>query len=310
MAGPDMLAGVFDSLSLRRPEGYVVNDDLRAAVQVALQSGRPLLLTGEPGTGKTQLAARLAYERGIPLLEFHTRSSSIARDLFYQYDALRHFHASHFEQVPRRVEEFITYQALGLAILMTRASEQPGPILPEPHEQGRPTQSVVLVDEIDKAPRDFPNDLLDEIERLHFTVAETGQRFDCEVERRPVLVITSNSERTLPDAFLRRCAFYHLQFPDTESLLRITANRLRPVAESAEIRRRRAIERFEEIRNLQMRKRPATAELLDWLAYLESREIDVTDPQRQQTNELKHSYCLLAKNPDDLRLLWDRYDFI
>ena len=164
------------SVTAAHPGLYLADDGLRDAVNVALALGQPLLLTGEPGTGKTQLAASLAHELGLgePLV-FNVKTTSTAHDLFYRYDSLRHFHASQFERTEQKAEDFITYEALGLAILRTLSPSDPQLPAGFAHTQG--TRSVVLIDEIDKAPRDLPNNLLNEFEAMTFTVKETGRSF-------------------------------------------------------------------------------------------------------------------------------------
>ena len=165
--------------TLDDPAGYDAEPGLRDAVNVAIQLGQPLLVTGEPGTGKTQLGAAIAYELGQPgALECHTKTTSSARDLFYRYDALGHFHAAQFRRDnPPAVEEFIAYEALGLAILLAQDPIEAKDDLPKKYREVGPIRSVVLIDEIDKAPRDLPNDVLNEIEHMTFTVRETGRTF-------------------------------------------------------------------------------------------------------------------------------------
>lgn len=288
------------------PSGYVADRGLREAVNVALTLGQPLLVTGEPGTGKTQLAASVAHELELPPpLRLHTKSSTSVQDFFYRYDALRHFHDAQFREDTPRIDEYIEYQALGLAILLGMDPETAAPFLGDEFGGVGPTKSVVLVDEIDKAPRDVPNDLLHELDEMAFTVKETGRQFACGDEYRPVVIITSNSEKTLPDAFLRRCVFYHIPFPDGERLRQIVLNRLdlngKFTLEMAE----HAIEHFEELRTLKLRKRPATAELLAWLSVLKRHEIDVRQPGPGDREVIALTYSILAKSREDLWLLRD-----
>ena len=275
--------------SLNDPTGYVAEPGLRDAVNVALALGQPLLLTGEPGTGKTQLAGSLAHELGLgaPLV-FHVKTTSLARDLFYRYDSLAHFHDAQFRRDEKiEIETYIDYEALGLAVM--RAEEK----------AAERVRSVVLIDEIDKAPRDLPNDVLNEIEAMAFTVRETGRTFRADPRYRPIVVLTSNSEKNLPDAFLRRCVFYHIEFPDTDRLREIISRRV-PLSDAFQAEKLEpALARFEEIRRLQLGKLPATAELLAWVRILDQLQLDVRDAGRQR--EVAASYTALAKNDDDLK---------
>jgi len=291
--------------SILDPSHYLAAKPLRDAVNVALTLGQPLLLTGEPGTGKTQLAGSVAFELGLsaPLI-FHAKTSSVARDLFYRYDTLRHFHDSQVRKDPTIApESYITYEALGLAILLSLPAEQADPFLPAALQGKGPIRSVVLIDEIDKAPRDLPNDVLNEIETLSFTIPETGQRFEAVPEYRPIIILTSNSEKNLPDAFLRRCIFYHIPFPGRDQLLEIVQRRLRIDPSFTREMLENAIQHFEWIRSLPLRKRPATAEFLQWIRILEDMRIDVKNLGPQQTEALALSYSVLAKMREDLQLL-------
>jgi MoxR-like ATPase len=311
---------------LNDPVEYYMDENLRSAVQVALMLGLPLLVTGKPGTGKTQLAKRVALELGLKTerypLTFFTKSTSTARDLFYHYDALRHFRDSQVAGSSVDAEPYITYEALGLAILLSLKPtdkqrvkvnkylpenlQNEGPLLPRP---------VVLIDEIDKAPRDFPNDLLNEIEGMSFTVKEVkdeggrkqGLTVAADPQYRPVVIITSNSERDLPDAFLRRCIFYHIELPDENLLKRIVAGRLGLGEGFTEEMRDRAIKHFLKIRDLNgLDKMPATAELLAWMRVLEIEKLDVSD--RSRADELKRTYVALGKSDKDLNAIREALD--
>lgn len=277
---------------LNDPSLYQPSPALVDAANVALALGQPLLLTGEPGTGKTQLAHHLAwsFKRGKPLI-FNAQTTSAATDLFYKYDALGHFQfIQNNAQIlsPDEVEaRFIKYQALGEAITSKE-------------------RQVVLIDEIDKAPRDLPNDVLAAIEDLAFTVSEIDKTHKTKTENRPIIVITSNSEKNLPDPFLRRVIYFHIPFPDAAALLQIVSgkvdgfneNELQPV-----------VQHFEDIRknrNSKLKKQPATAELIFWTMLLQKLNFDVTkldNPSRLTTTErdqLKMSYSVLAKTKEDL----------
>jgi MoxR-like ATPase len=290
------------------PRGYIAEDGLRDAVNVALTLGQPLLITGEPGTGKTQLAGSIAYSLGLPdPFVFRTKSTSAARDLFYRYDSLRHFHDAQFRGESTSVDQYVSYEALGLAILLSMPPATADQYLPQELKGRGPIRSVVLIDEIDKAPRDLPNDVLDEIESMSFTVKETGRVFAADRRYKPVIVLTSNSEKTLPDAFLRRCVFYHLRFPDRARLADIVRRRLGPTQMSgASIDQ--AIRHFEEVRELGLRKKPSTAELIAWLRVLDVLRIDFANGARHDREALALTYSVLAKSKEDMALLTDRLE--
>ena len=162
---------------------------------------------------------------------------------------------------------------------------------------------MVLIDEIDKTPRDFPNDILNEIEHLTFTVRETGRTFSAAPVYRPIVVCTSNSEKNLPDAFLRRCIFYHISFPDRDRLKEIISRRLEPDDRFTGAMLDNAIEHFEKVRSMPLVKKPATSECLAWIRVLQQMEIDVGNLKPGQAEALSLSYCVLAKNKDDLTKL-------
>jgi len=288
------------------PVGYLAEPGLRAAVNVALRLGQPLLVTGEPGTGKTQLAGSIAHELELPPpLVFHTKTTSTATDLFYRYDALGHFHAAQFDRPGVNVESFLTLEALGLAFVLSRPSAEAAAFLPEGLRNRGPVRSVVLVDEIDKAPRDLPNDVLNELEKMSFTLRETGRTFAADPALRPILVITSNSEKNLPDAFLRRCVFFHISFPDDAHLREIVQRRL-PSSSFSPERLDHALRHFREIRSMALRKKPATAELLAWLRIVDELGIDPGRPRPGDVEALAFSYAILAKSKDDLALIQRR----
>ncbi len=249
------------------PSGYLADDGLAAAVNVTLELGQPLLLTGEPGTGKTQLAYSVAWELGLePVLKYETKSSSEARDLFYTYDALGRFNATQIDSEDADPVRFIDWNALGLAILYTNEPESVRDLRPPQDHTGK-RRSLVLIDEIDKAPRDFPNDLLNEIEHMYFKVPELrGRKVEADPELHPILFLTSNSEKNLPGAFLRRCAFYHIPFPEKEEdLRRIVERRLGEAVAEREVVSD-ALDLFATLRGqANLFKPPSTGELLAFL---------------------------------------------
>lgn len=277
--------------SLNDPRLYQPSKGLQDAVNVALALSQPLLVTGEPGTGKTQLAWHLAhrFRLGEPIV-FNAQTNSTASDLFYKYDALGHFQYSHNQKEALSAmeieERFIHYQALGEAI----RSEK---------------RRVVLIDEVDKAPRDLPNDVLAAIERLEFRVPEIGKTFKAAQEHRPVIVLTSNSEKNLPDAFLRRVVYYHIPFPDAKALLEILSKKVSGYDADA---LNALVAHFEDIRaSKQLRKNPATAELIFWATLLHQTGFDpkVLDGKlsAEDRSTLLMSYSVLAKTKDDLNAL-------
>lgn len=298
------------------PTQYVMNEPLKHAVEVAIALNQPLLLTGEPGTGKTKLAFKVAYELAHykaeageaqydfldqPLV-FNTKTTSNARDLFYTYDALSHFQVANIKnengQAARKTADFIELQALGLAIAQTNpAGIDPNKFRTTLNPQ--PKSSVVLIDEIDKAPRDFPNDILNEIENLQFAMKEQDDyRIQSDNSQRIVMIMTSNSEKNLPDAFLRRCVFYHIPFPNPEQLLEIVQAQLGGSTQYTSALLEELIAKFVLIRDRSKRKPPATAELVAWLRMLEVLQIqDEKEDKRQQL--IKNNLSILVKTKED-----------
>jgi MoxR-like ATPase len=242
---------------------------------------QPLLVVGESGTGKTMLAWSIASELGLlPVLEFHTRSDHRARDVLFVVDNLRRFYDAQVQnERSRDLENYITWQALGEAIRSD-------------------TPRVVLIDEIDKAPRDFPNDLLDEIDRMEFRVPDLrGEPY--RARHRPIVIITSNNERQLPDPFLRRCVFHFIEFP-TKKLGEIIRERLGHLNLSDRLVDV-AIRRFLELRDpaLRLEKRPATGELLAWVKMLTRANVDPESLTRLERSQLPFLGTML-KNQSDL----------
>lgn len=266
---------------------YQPDPDLVDAVNVSLAVGAPLLLTGEPGTGKTQVAHYLAWYFGIEesLFPLFVRSTTTAEDLLYRFDAVAYLHAANDPaRQGKRVEksEFV----------------DPGPLWKAYQAQG---PAVVLIDEIDKAPRDFPNDLLNVLDQHEFYVAEAGETVRRAGGPPPAVVITSNSERRLPEPFLRRCVFHHIELTP-ELLRRAVAARAGDFPDLPAAVREIAIERFLELRGRELRKKPATAELLVWLTVLSAHGGVSAEDLTGSLRELP-ALSVLVKDREDLDLL-------
>jgi MoxR-like ATPase len=288
------------------PAGYLLEMAVIDAVNVALLLGQPLLITGEPGTGKTQLAYRVAWELGLGgPLRFDTKSTSTARDLFYTYDTLRRFHAAQTNSGSHDNLDYLTYNALGLAILMSREPNDPttSKVLPPNFAHPRGTRSVVLIDEVDKAPRDFPNDLLNEVENMTFRIPELGNiQITAENNRRPILILTSNSEKNLPDAFLRRCIYFHITFPAKERLVEILQRRI-PIHNNGNVVSpllASALDLFLRIRGLDLKKPPSTAELINWIQAIERMGTKPEQTIRENPGPATRTLSTLAKTREDL----------
>ena len=290
--------------SLDDPRHYVAEPGLRDAVNVAITLGIPLLVTGEPGTGKTQLAWSVAHELGLgePLV-FSAKTTSLAQDLFYRYDALGHFRQSRFGGEDAPVMKFVDFEALGIATLMMMNPADANPYLPRRYQNLGPRRAVVLIDEIDKAPRDLPNDILREIETMTFRVKEAGLEFPPEgmadPRYRPIVIITSNSEKNLPDAFLRRCAFFHISFPDKSRLIEIVNRKFGKTRWFTPQRVTDAVDKFTLVRNLNLRKPPATAEFLAWMHILREHDVDPRDIRRGAREAIAFTAAILSKNRED-----------
>ena len=300
---------------IERPQDYIPHKELTDAVNVALALGMPLLLTGKPGTGKTQLAYTLAHElKAKPLLKFETKSTSQARDLFYTFDALNSFKMKNVTDQ----RHFIHYQALGQAILEAfpaKAVKKLLPPAPKSEKKGKtahngPRRAVVLIDEIDKAPRDFPNDLLNEIDRLYFRVPELNNQASPGADDenkgipscyRPIIIMTSNSEKGLPDAFLRRCIYYDIPFPDPRQMQQIISTRLGGISTQKPMLKD-ALRIFYKLRqDHRLNKDPSTAELLNWLQILIVRNADPELPLVSQPDLVLETLSTLVKTKSDYK---------
>ena len=287
---------------LIQPEKYLADPGLVDAANVALMLGQPLLLTGEAGTGKTQFAYSLAWELklGEPF-KFETKSTSAARDLFYTYDALKRFQDVQSGLKPESILPYLTFQALGIAILRTRARAEIADLVPADFPQGEKNRSVVLIDEIDKAPRDFPNDILNEIENVYFRIPEMGNRkVEADAKLPPLVVITSNSEKDLPDAFLRRCVYYNIPFPCRERMREIVSNRLGKYVAGTSPFVDDALDLFFALRQAPsgLRKNPSTAEMLGWMLALKDMANGAENPLAQPELALRTMSNLVKTTAD------------
>jgi len=260
---------------------YVATDDLKLAVNAAITLQRPLLIKGEPGTGKTMLAEEVARGLGMPLLQWHVKSTTKAQQGLYEYDAVSRLRDSQLGD--ERVKDIHNYIVKG--------------VLWQSFEADRP--AVLLIDEIDKADIEFPNDLLRELDRMEFYVYETRELVHA--RHRPVVVITSNNEKELPDAFLRRCFFHYIKFPDKETMQRIVDVHYPGIKKQL---LKEAMESFFQIRELPgLKKKPSTSELLDWLKLLVAEDIP---PEALHSKDGKAAipplHGALLKNEQDVHL--------
>ncbi len=260
---------------------YVATEDLMMAVNAAVTLERPLLIKGEPGTGKTLLAAEVARSLKRPLLEWHIKSTTKAIHGLYEYDAVSRLRDSQFGD--DRVKDIQNYILKGK---LWEAFEAPSPM-------------VLLIDEVDKADIEFPNDLLQELDRMEFYVYET--RTLIKAKNRPVVIITSNNEKELPDAFLRRCFFHFIRFPDADTMKQIVHVHY-PKLKSELVRE--ALKVFFEIRDTPgVKKKPSTAELLDWLKLLMAEDIPAEALRsKDATKSIPPLYGALLKNEQDVHM--------
>lgn len=261
---------------------YVATDDLQMAVNAAITLQRPLLVKGEPGTGKTMLAEELAAALDKPLLRWHVKSTTKAQQGLYEYDAVSRLRDSQLGD--DRVHDIANYIRKGMLWQAFDADEQ----------------VVLLIDEIDKADIEFPNDLLTELDKMEFDVYETGERISA--KQRPIVIITSNNEKELPDAFLRRCFFHYIAFPDKDTLESIVDVHF-PQIEQKLVRE--ALEIFFRLRDVPgLKKKPSTSELIDWLKLLLADRIPANVLADQDpSSAMPPLYGALLKNEQDVHML-------
>ena len=261
-------------------ETYVAPPDLVVAVNAAVTLERPLLVKGEPGTGKTELARQVAQSLGAAMLEWNIKSTTKAQQGLYEYDAVSRLRDSQLGDA--RVSEVRNYIRKGK---LWQAFEAPERV-------------VLLIDEIDKADIEFPNDLLQELDKMEFHVYETGETI--RARQRPVVIITSNNEKELPDAFLRRCFFHYIRFPEPETLKAIVKVHFPALKEGLLAT---ALTRFYEIRETPgLKKKPSTSEVLDWLKLLLAEDLSAEDLKADAANLLPRLHGALLKNEQDVAL--------
>ena len=269
------------SMKFQGTDTYVADDDLKLAVNAAITLQRPLLIKGEPGTGKTMLAEEVARALGKPLYQWHIKSTTKAQQGLYEYDAVSRLRDSQLGE--ERVGDIANYIMKGVLWQAFESEEQ----------------AVVLVDEIDKADIEFPNDLLRELDRMEFYVYETRELV--KAKHRPIVFITSNNEKELPDAFLRRCFFHYIRFPDKETMEKIVAVHFPQLKKSL---LREAMEVFFEVREVPgLKKKPSTSELLDWLKLLVAEDISPEALHSQDAHKIVPPlHGALIKNEQDVHL--------
>ncbi|MDI3335782.1 MoxR family ATPase [Defluviimonas aestuarii] len=266
---------------------YVATTDLTVAVNASVTLERPLLVKGEPGTGKTELARQVAESLGLRLVEWHVKSTTKAAQGLYEYDAVSRLRDSQLGD--ERVHDVKNYIRKGKLWQAFEADEK----------------VVLLIDEIDKADIEFPNDLLQELDRMEFHVYETGETI--RAKNRPVIIITSNNEKELPDAFLRRCFFHYIRFPETETLAQIVNVHFPGIKEQILAT---ALTQFYEIRETPgLKKKPSTSEVLDWLKLILAEDLSPEDLKRDPKSLLPKLHGALLKNEQDVQL-FERLAFL
>ena len=274
--------------AFKSTERYIASRDLEVAVNAAVTLQRPLLVKGEPGTGKTVLAHEIAEALGMPLIEWHVKSTTKAQQGLYEYDAVSRLRDGQLGDA--KVHDISTYIVKGK---LWEAFDAPH-------------QSVVLIDEIDKADIEFPNDLLLELDRMQFFVYETRQTVIA--KQRPIVIITSNNEKELPDAFLRRCFFHYIRFPDRETMEKIVQSHYPDLKQDLA---REALNVFFQVRDVPgLKKKPATSELLDWLKLLMVEDLPLEVLRSRDTHVvIPPLHGALLKNEQDVHL-FERLAFL
>ncbi|WP_323783093.1 MoxR family ATPase [Thalassovita sp.] len=261
-------------------DAYVATDDLTVAVNAAVTLERPLLVKGEPGTGKTELAKQVAGALGLKMIEWNIKSTTKAQQGLYEYDAVSRLRDSQLGD--ERVHDVKNYIKQGKLWQAFDSDEK----------------VVLLIDEIDKADIEFPNDLLQELDKMEFHVYETGETI--KARHRPIIIITSNNEKELPDAFLRRCFFHYIRFPDTDTMKKIVEVHHPGIKEQLLTT---ALTQFYEIRDMSgLKKKPSTSEVLDWLKLLLAEDLTPEDLRRDGANALPKLHGALLKNEQDVHL--------
>ena len=259
---------------------YVATEDLTIAVNAAVTLERPLLIKGEPGTGKTELAKQVANGLGLEIIEWSVKSTTKAQQGLYEYDAVSRLRDSQLGE--KRVHDVKNYIRKGKLWQAFDSNEK----------------VVLLIDEIDKADIEFPNDLLQELDKMEFYVYETGETI--KTKQRPIVIITSNNEKELPDAFLRRCFFHYIRFPDDDTLKKIVKVHHPGIKDSLLTT---ALTQFFELREQPgIKKKPSTSEVLDWLKLLLAEDLSPEDIKRDATNALPKLHGALLKNEQDVHL--------
>ena len=268
-------------------KSYVAADDLTIAVNAAIALERPLLVKGEPGTGKTELARQISESLGLRFIEWNVKSTTKAQQGLYEYDAVSRLRDSQLGD--ERVNDVRNYIRKGKLWEAFDADEK----------------VVLLIDEIDKADIEFPNDLLQELDKMEFHVYETNETV--KAKQRPIVIITSNNEKELPDAFLRRCFFHYIRFPEAEILQQIVDVHYPGIKKKLV---QEALSQFYEIRETPgLKKKPSTSEALDWIRLLVSEDIDPADLRGDAKNALPRLHGALLKNEQDVHL-FERLAFL